>query len=166
MTTSSQLLLRAADQPKHEEKPFSHPLNPNSSIGGVMLSRLVGMRRCGVSLARVAPGKESFAYHSHQREEEWIYILSGRGVAEIDGQEHEVGPGDFMGFPAPSVAHHLRNPFAEELVYLMGGESLDVEVAEFPRLGKRMVRCGEKIELYDLADAKPFAPDAPQEERP
>jgi uncharacterized cupin superfamily protein len=46
------------------------------------------------------PGKESFVYHSHHREEEWIYVLSGRGVAEIDGEEFEVGAGDFMGFPA------------------------------------------------------------------
>ena len=43
-------------------------------------------------------------------------------VAEIDGGEHEVGPGDFMGFPTPSLGHHLRNPFDEDLVYLMGGE--------------------------------------------
>ena len=71
---------------------------------------------------RVAPGKESFIYHTHYYEEEWIYILSGRGVAEIDGAEHEVGPGDFMGFATPSVAHHLRNPFDVELVYLCGGE--------------------------------------------
>jgi uncharacterized cupin superfamily protein len=69
-----------------------------------------------------------------------MYILAGRGIAEIDGAEYEVGPGDFMGFPAPSVAHHLRNPFAEELVYLTGGESRAVEVAEFPRLGLRMAR--------------------------
>jgi len=53
--------------------------------------------------------------HSHQHEEEWLYILSGRGIAEIDGEELEVGPGDFMAFPTPSVAHHLTNPFDEKL---------------------------------------------------
>jgi hypothetical protein len=41
-----------------------------------------------------------------------------------------------MGFPAPSVTHHLRNPGTEDLVYLMGGEHRDVEVAEFPSIGK------------------------------
>jgi len=30
--------------------------------------------------------------------------------------------GDFMGFPAPSVGHHLRNPFDADLIYLMGGD--------------------------------------------
>jgi uncharacterized cupin superfamily protein len=41
-------------------------------------------------------------------------------------------------------------------VYLMGGENLDVEIAEFPHLGKRMIRQQDTIEIYDLADAKPF----------
>ena len=136
----------------------SHPWNPNSELTGVQLGRQAGLVRTGVSLARIAPGKESFVYHSHEREEEWLYILSGTGTAEIDGEEHDVGPGDFMGFPTPSVAHHLRNTGAEPLVYLMGGESLDAEVATFPRLGKRMVRIGGKAEVYDLADAKPMGP--------
>ncbi len=58
---------------------------------------------------RLPPGRESYVYHTHEAEEEWLYILSGRGITEIDGAEHEVGPGDFMGFPTPSVAHHLRS---------------------------------------------------------
>jgi uncharacterized cupin superfamily protein len=125
---------------------------------GVQLARLAGLKRIGVSLARIPPGKESFVYHSHEREEEWLYIVSGRGTAEIDGADYEVGPGDFMGFPAPSAAHHLRNSGEEELVYLMGGESLDCEVARFPKLGRTMVRVGDRVEIYETADAKPFGP--------
>ena len=137
---------------------FSHPWNPQSEISGAQLGRLTGLRRTGVSLARIAPGKESFVLHSHQREEEWIYILSGRATARIDDVEVEVGPGDFIGFPTPSVAHHLRNTGLEELVYLMGGENREVEIADFPGLGKRVVRQGEQVDVYDLADAKPFGP--------
>ncbi|WP_330203671.1 cupin domain-containing protein [Cyanobacterium sp. DS4] len=135
---------------------FSHPWNSKSEISGVYLGRTVGLKRTGVNFARIAPGKESFVYHSHYREEEWIYILSGRGIAEIDGEEFEVGSGDFMGFPTPSVAHHLRNIGDEDLVYLVGGENLEVEVAEFPHLKKRMLRRGDSVEIYDTSDAKPF----------
>lgn len=137
---------------------FSHPWNPNSQIVGTRLSALVGMSRLGVSLVRIPAGKESFVYHSHYREEEWIYVISGRGVAEIDGEEFEVGAGDFMGFPAPSVAHHLRNPYEEELIYLVGGENLDVDIADFPRLGKRMLRRGQDVEVYEMTDARSFGP--------
>lgn len=150
-------LVRAADGAAKMER-HSHPWNPRSEMVGVQLARLAGLKRTGVSLARIPPGKESFVYHSHEREEEWLYILSGTGTAEIDGEEHEVGAGDFMGFPTPSVAHHLRNSGGEDLVYLMGGESLDADVATFPKLGKRMVRAGDRLEIYDLADAKPFGP--------
>ena len=63
-----------------------------------------------------------------------------------------------MGFPTPSVAHHLRNPYEEDLVYLVGGETLDVEIADFPRLGKRMLRRGQNVEIYEMSDAKGFGP--------
>jgi uncharacterized cupin superfamily protein len=141
-----------------EAAGFSHPWNPNSEGVGTRLSALVGLSRLGVNLIRIPAGKESFVYHAHHREEEWIYVISGRGIAEIDDEEFEVAAGDFMGFPTPSVAHHLRNPYEVDLVYLVGGESLDVEIADFPRLGKRMLRRGPDVEVYEISDAKSFGP--------
>ena len=137
---------------------FSHPWNPNSEMYGTRLGALVGLSRVGVNRVRVPGGKESFVYHSHYGEEEWIYILSGRGIAEIDGEEYEVAAGDFMGFPTPAVAHHLRNPYDEDLVYLVGGENHDLEVADYPRLGKLMIRRGQEVEIYDTSDAQSFGP--------
>jgi uncharacterized cupin superfamily protein len=155
-------LLRAADI-EAKSGSHSHPWNPNSEMRGVQLSRQVGLERAGVSLARIPPGKESFVYHSHAREEEWVYILSGTGTAEIDGGEYAVGPGDFMGFSTPSVAHHLRNTGTDDLVYLMGGEHRDMDISDFPKLGKRMVRMGDEVEIYDLDAARPFGPLEGQE---
>lgn len=150
MSSSSPLLLRAADMAARA-RPYSHPWNKNSAVSTTFLGRALGLTRTGVNLARIAPGKESFLPHAHHREEEWIYILSGRGVAEIDGVDHDVGPGDFMAFPAPSVVHHLRNASSDDdLVYLMGGENLDFEVEDFPTVGKRMLKRGEKMDIYDL----------------
>jgi uncharacterized cupin superfamily protein len=157
MADAKRFILHSSDIGQCEQS-FSHPWNPKSQLIGVQLSRTLGLKRTAVSIARMPPGKESFVYHSHHHEEEWLYILSGRGMAEIDGEEFVVSAGDFMAFPTPSVPHHLKNPFDEELVYLMGGENREIEVADFPRLGKRMVRSGEKIEVYDMATAKPFGP--------
>jgi uncharacterized cupin superfamily protein len=135
---------------------FSHPWNPKSEIRGTWMGRLAGLSRTGVSLARLAPGKESFAYHMHHTEEEWVYVISGRAVTHIDGVDYELGPGDFVAFPTPSVAHNMANPFAEELVYMMGGESHAQEIADFPTLDRRMVRIGNQIDIFTLSDAKPF----------
>ena len=148
------LLLKAA-QIEAQSATFSHPWNPNSKIVGTQLSRAVGMKRSGVTLGKLPPGKESFAYHSHQFEEEWVYILSGKGIAEIDGAEYEVGTGDFMGFPTPSVAHHLRNAGADDLIYLMGGENREYEVADFPKLGKKMIRHATGMDVFDVKDRQP-----------
>ncbi|MGG6295636.1 cupin domain-containing protein [Leptolyngbya sp. AN02str] len=157
MTEQHPLLIRA-EQILSNLHSFSHPWNPNSELAGAQLGKMVGLQRAGINFIRVPPGKESFIFHSHHREEEWIYILSGHGVAEIDDAEFEVHPGDFMGFPTPSVAHHLRNTGNEDLVYLSGGENLDIEIAEFPRLKKRMIRQEGAIDIYDFSDAKPFGP--------
>jgi uncharacterized cupin superfamily protein len=150
-------LLRAADIAARSQT-FSHPWNAKSELTGYQLGKSTGLRRTGVNLARMAPGKESFVYHSHWTEEEWIYILEGRGIARIDDVEYEVGAGDFMAFPTPSVAHQLSNPFAAELVYLMGGENHETEVADFPDLGKRVFRSQRGVEVFDLDAAKPFGP--------
>jgi uncharacterized cupin superfamily protein len=147
-----------ADEVVENANSFFHPWNPNSEIVGTRLSALVGLSRTGVHWARVPAGKESFIYPSHYREEGWIYIISGRAVAEIDGEEFEVAAGDFMGFPTPAVAHHLHNPYDEDLVYLVGGENHEVEVADFPRLGKRMLRLGQNVEVYDVSDARDLGP--------
>lgn len=152
-------LLRRADIVSAESS-YSHPWNPNSEISGSHLSGLGGLERTGVSLVRIAAGKESFAYHLHHREEEWIYILSGRGLAKVDGAEYEMGPGDFIAFPTPSVPHLMLNPSEEDLVYLMGGEHRQFEIADFPTLDKRMVRRGSEIEVYRLSEAEPF--DVPE----
>jgi uncharacterized cupin superfamily protein len=140
-------LIRVSERPA--DASYSHPLNPDSEMRGVSLSRLAGLQKVGLNLVRVPPGKEANIYHTHGVEEEFFYILSGKGIAEIDGKEHAVGPGDFMGFTAPSVGHGLKNPGAEDLVYLVGGECGPVEIATFPRLGKSLIRNHDEAHIVD-----------------
>lgn len=156
MSDKPEALLRAADIENAEEMRVQHPLNPRSEVFIRSMSEVVGMSRVGVHIARVPPGKDSMEYHTHHYEEEFVYILSGRGVAEIDGQEVEVLPGDFLGFRVPSVAHNLRNPFDEDLVYMMGGERREFEVADFPRLNKRLVRDRQKAWVVHSGDLDVF----------
>lgn len=141
-------------------RPFTQQgLNANSLFRAAPLSRLTGMSRAHVSLVRLPPGKDSFAYHAHMLEEEWIYVLSGQAEAEIDGAKHVVGPGDFMGFATPAVAHIMRNVFDEECLYLMGGEDRPIDVVSYPELGKRYLHMQTEggAEYYELGQpTKPF----------
>ena len=159
MPDDARKLLWTAAELKTQERATTQRLNPNSHLLRTGLSRLAGLQRAHVSLGRIPPGKDSFAYHAHMIEEEWVYMLAGRGLADIDGKTYEVGPGDFMGFPTPGIAHLLRNPFDTELVYLMGGEAVPLDVLDYPALGKRflLVRGKGVSEFYELGTpSKPF----------
>lgn len=158
MSEPENFLIRSAEIEQLPEVQFQHPFNPNSEIYLRSLSDAVGMQRVILRIGRIPPGKESFIYHAHHHEEEFILIISGKGIAEIDNQEFEVNPGDFLGFPAPSVAHHLRNPFDTDLVYLMGGERQSVEIGDYPRLNKRVIRDGKEAYIIDLDAVQSFFP--------
>lgn len=154
MREEKKYLLKAGEI-KEMEQGFTHPWNPKSKIKGARMGLATGLKRTGVNIAAVPPGKESFVYHAQLTEEEWIYVLSGSGIAEIEGREYEVGPGDFMGFPA-GVAHNMRNEGEEDLVYLVGGENHEFDVADFPRHERILVKMGDRIEVFDKSDAKDF----------
>ncbi|MEO1093909.1 MAG: cupin domain-containing protein [Cyanobacteria bacterium J06638_28] len=132
------------------EKVFVHPLNPNAIRHTRTLAAAVGCIHLGIHMVRVTPGHDSTEHHRHRGEEEFIYILSGKGIATIGDETFEVKPGDFMGFPPDSPAHSMHNPFIEDLVYLMGGTNLDYDVCEYPNQGKRMYRVGDRRDYEDM----------------
>jgi uncharacterized cupin superfamily protein len=95
------------------------------------------MTQLGLHLVRLPQGADSTEYHTHFCDEEFVYILSGRGVAEIGRRTIKVGAGDFMGFTAQSLPHGMTNPHKEDLVYLVGGTRKEFDVCEYPRSKKR-----------------------------
>ena len=59
----------------------------------------------------VPPGRAPDHYH---RYDEVIYILEGRGVLHIGGEEAPLGPGDSVHLPA-TVVHSIENAGRSEL---------------------------------------------------
>ena len=134
MSHKHAVIARAAEIDR-AELALVQRLNPRSRFFDAWLSRLAGLERVGLSRGRLPPGGESFAYHAHLIEEEWVFVVSGRARARIDDQLVELAAGDFVGFPAPSAAHLLTNPYDEDCVYLMGGErGLAADVLRYPDL--------------------------------
>lgn len=131
------------------EAQIHHPLNPRSGMGHRSLSDAAGLERLGFHLVRLPPGKEANELHTHRFEEEFYYVIEGRGLLLVGDDRHEVGPGSFAGFPAPSPAHLMTNPFDEDLVYLIGGERRQFEIAEFPRHAKILFRAGADVYMAD-----------------
>ena len=65
------------------------------------------------------PGS-AIGYHV-QREDEIYYVLSGRGMMNVDGKEFEVGPGDAV-LTRPGSSHGLKQIGKEDLVILINYE--------------------------------------------
>jgi len=143
-------VLHGRDIENMDEFTFDHPLNANAERHTKSISDAVGMKNIGVHLVCVEPGKETTAFHFHHAEEEYIYILEGKGLLELGDDEVEVGAGSFIGFTAPSLPHAMRNASDQDLVYLMGGERRESDVCDYPRLKKRLYRVGEKSDLVDI----------------
>lgn len=141
-----QPLLTASAIAAMAEDRFIHPLNPKAIRHGKSLGDATGLHHIGIHQVRVEPGHDSTQYHVHQGEEEFIYIISGRGLAELGEDTVEVGPGDFMGFAAGGLPHSLTNPFGEDLVYLVGGMRLDFDICDYPKINTRLYRRGLKRE--------------------
>jgi uncharacterized cupin superfamily protein len=65
----------------------------------------------GVTRWEVDPGKWSTPVHAELIEEEIFYVLDGSGLAWIDGETYEIGPGDCMVYNAAEEAHtHKAGP--------------------------------------------------------
>lgn len=147
-------LLTAATIRKMVEIRRVHVLNKRAIRYGKSLGDAVGMRDMGIHLVRIAPGDESTEYHTHYCDEEFLYILSGRGVAEIGARKVKVGAGDFMGFTAKALPHGMSNPYKEDLVYLMGGTRKAIDISEYPRSRKRAYKFDGRRHTVKFKDVK------------
>lgn len=64
----------------------------------------------------------------------------------IDGKDHEISSGDFVGFPAQGPSHNFFNSGEEDLVYLIVGDRPPFDVCTYPGRDKRAYVYYEKNE--------------------
>ncbi len=134
MTDQRPLAIAAATAPARS-KPSNYPPPFAARVAGREkrpLGDLFGLRNFGVNLTRLAPGAESALLHQHSRQDEFVYILSGRPTLVTGDGDVTLGPGDCAGFPAGGVAHHLVNRSAEDVVFLEVGDRTPGDAATYP----------------------------------
>jgi uncharacterized cupin superfamily protein len=146
--------LSAAEIASWPERPHRHQFNANALRMTRTLGVAAGLDRIGVHLIRLPPGRESTQHHWHDADEEFVYILSGRAIACLGETRIEVGPGDFMGFTTPSVAHSLENPFDADVVYLVGGERNALDLVHYPRIARTLIKSHGSRRWVDWRDVR------------
>jgi len=118
---------------------YPHPFQ--QQLAGRLKRKLgdaVGISQFGVNLVTLEPGAWSSQRHWHEKEDEFVYIVSGEATLVTDEGERPLSAGMFAGFPAGEAnAHRLANNTDMPVVYLEIGSRVDDERAEYPDVGMK-----------------------------
>ena len=144
------MIIKKGDIESMEGLTKAHFLNENAVRNNKSLGDFAGLKSLGFHLIEIEPGHESTEYHSHEYEDECVYILSGEATATIGDKDYQVSAGDFIGHPAGGEAHTMKNTGQDKLVCIVAGQRLPHDVADYPHLGKRLFRNTGASELVDV----------------
>ncbi|ESQ88170.1 cupin [Asticcacaulis sp. AC460] len=123
-----------------EVAPRTRPSNYPEPYFSMMAGRekrtlgdLFGLTSFGVNLVRISPGGQSALRHWHTRQDEFIYVVSGRPLLITDAGETQLEPGMCAGFKAGVAdGHQLVNRSGDEVVYLEIGDRTPGDAASYP----------------------------------
>jgi len=97
------------------------------------LGDLFGLTNFGVNLTRLAPGAMSALRHAHSKQDEFVYVLSGKPILVTDEGRTELRPGMCAGFKAGTGnGHHLINETSEDVLYLEVGDRTPGDEGSYP----------------------------------
>ena len=116
------------------------------------IDALVGARRLGYQVVRLAPGHATSPRHYHHRAEELFHVMDGTCTLLTDRGEFAVRAGDFIAAPpGPRSAHKFVNDGTAPCTMLLLGTVPALDNVEYPDSGK--VNVGAVRRLFRLADA-------------
>jgi uncharacterized cupin superfamily protein/RimJ/RimL family protein N-acetyltransferase len=93
------------------------------SIGSAVGKRL-GLTKIGIHIENLPPGRRTSYPHAESEEEEFAFVIEGKPDVWIDGELHNLRPGDFVAFPAGTgICHTFINNAAFPAKLLVGGET-------------------------------------------
>ncbi len=113
-------------------------------------SDTAGVKQYGAYLQTLQPGAKSSTRHWHEKEDEFLFVVSGQvTIVENDGA-HILEPGDAACWPAgvPN-AHHILNESATPCSYVIVGTRLTHDVCHYPDVGKTLYTEGEVWRVED-----------------
>ncbi len=92
-----------------------------------------GLKNFGVNLTRLKPGAVSALRHSHEKQDELIYVLEGHPTLRSNAGETRLSPGMCAGFPAGlGDAAQLVNNSDADVWYLEIGDRTAGDHVEYP----------------------------------
>ena len=96
------------------------------------LGDLFNLKNFGVNLIHLPPGSISSLHHSHELQDEFIYVLEGHPTLFQADESLQLAPGMIAGFPAKGVAHHRENRTDVTCVILEVGDRSTGDRVNYP----------------------------------
>lgn len=97
------------------------------------LGDFFGLVNFGVNLTRLEPGSISALLHSHERQDEFIFVLEGNPTLVTTEGSVVLKPRMCAGFRSGSgLAHQLRNDTDQPVWYLEVGDRAPHDQANYP----------------------------------
>ena len=116
-------------------KPFDEPCQGRTLV---LLAAAGGLTQFGVNLTTLAPGAWASQRHWHEKEDEFVYVLSGELVLVEDDGEVTLKPGDSAAWKAGvRNGHHLVNRTTREATFLVVGTRDKADRGEYPDIDLR-----------------------------
>ena len=121
---------------RHFSEEIANPIKPErfSGFHEARLGKEVRITQFGVNHVTLEPGMWSSLRHWHEKEDEFVFVLSG-GLTLVDNNGSHVLPaGAFAGFPAGEAnAHHLMNQSDKNAEYIViGSRRPGEDVTHYP----------------------------------
>ncbi|MCR8546834.1 cupin domain-containing protein [Salipiger sp. P9] len=133
--------------------PYAEMMAGRSSL---RLGQAGGLTQFGVNEVILAPGALSSLRHWHEREDEFVMILSGTCTLVTDAGETPMGPGDCAAFPAGLAdGHHFVNRTDSEARFLVVGSKRDPERAHYSDVDL-VIDVAEGAATFSRRDGSPY----------
>ena len=127
---------------------------------GSPIGKKLGLKALGIHIETLPPGRRTSWPHAESAEEEFAYVIEGRPHVWIDGQTHELKPGDFVAFPAGTgIAHTFLNNTDKPCLLMVGGEATKSHnKVYYPLHSERNNQCRAKGTYWEDHPAHPLGP--------
>lgn len=97
------------------------------------LGDIFGLTQFGVNLTTLPPGAASAQRHWHEKEDEFVYVLSGELTLVSAAGETPVRAGECAGFPAGKAdGHMVVNRGSEPATFLEIGTRSSDDITHYP----------------------------------
>ena len=100
-----------------EEVDWTEPPAHYSAFSQLLINESHGSKYFDFRVSSYQP-KGYCDPHIHEIAENIYYILKGKGIVELDGKRHLVGPGTVIFIP-PGVEHAMINTGFEDLIFIV-----------------------------------------------